>query len=105
MQSILSYPTGGQTLAGRGYHTVYPPWRQSQHRGLVRRRRHRHAARTPHTDPSGSQRGGNQNFPLGRYHDIACNEAVATRVGTVGNNTLVGGAGDDIVVGDRATEV
>jgi RTX calcium-binding nonapeptide repeat (4 copies) len=34
---------------------------------------------------------------------MARNEVVVIRAGTVGNDTLVGGAGDDIVVGDRGT--
>jgi Ca2+-binding RTX toxin-like protein len=71
---------------------------------MVRRRRHRHAARTPDADRNGSHRGGNQDFALAHHHAIAGN-GVATLVGTVGNDILVGGPGLDIVVGDRGTEV
>lgn len=76
--------------------------------------------------------GGEEDFALARYHAITCNGVVATRVGTAGNDvivgfdghdtisglggndllcgnggndTLSGGAGDDLLIGDTGTDV
>jgi uncharacterized delta-60 repeat protein len=39
------------------------------------------------------------DFALARYHAITCNGVVATRVGTAGNDTLMGTNGPDVIVG------
>jgi uncharacterized delta-60 repeat protein len=39
------------------------------------------------------------DFALARYHTITCDGVVATRVGTAGNDTLMGTNGSDVIVG------
>jgi Ca2+-binding RTX toxin-like protein len=51
--------------------------------------------------PSSASAGG---FALARYHAIACNGVVATRVGTAGNDTLDGGRGNDTLLGDMGDD-
>jgi Ca2+-binding RTX toxin-like protein len=46
-----------------------------------------------------STASGSQDFALARYHAITCNGVVATRVGTVGPDTLMGTAGNDVIAG------
>jgi Ca2+-binding RTX toxin-like protein len=62
---------------------------------------------------------GNQDFALAHYHAITCNGMVATWVSTAdndilypvscypasGNDTLVGGMGNDIAMMDTGTDV